>query len=456
MSARQQTVLVVDDERGHRLMLRAHLEDAGYRVIDAADGEAALVQLESEPVELVLMDQVMPRMDGLSALKRVKAQRPELPVLMMTAFGSIDNAVTALKEGADDYLTKPLDVEEVLIKVGRRLEQARLARQVEEQARRLGERFDFSALIGESHPMLRLKESLALVAPTQATVLITGESGTGKEVAAQILHQHSKRAKGPLVGVNCAALPESLLESELFGHEKGSFTGATARRDGRFKTADGGTLFLDEVGEMSPSTQAKLLRVLQDGEYSPVGSDKVYTCDVRVIAATNRDLQQAVRDSEFREDLFYRLNVINIEMPPLRQRGEDIMLLADHFLRRFAAQNQRRLGGFGQNARLRMLAYRWPGNVRELINAVERAVIMSRGPQVELEDLPSSLQSQPAVDQMLLRPGLSVRQAEKTLIILTLEATAGNRTQAAQMLGITRKTLQNKIKEYEAEGERLP
>jgi len=456
VSARQQTVLVVDDERGHRLMLRAHLEDAGYRVIDAADGEAALAQLESEPVELVLMDQVMPRMDGLSALKRVKAQRPELPVLMMTAFGSIDNAVTALKEGADDYLTKPLDVEEVLIKVGRRLEQARLARQVEEQARRLGERFDFSALIGESHPMLRLKESLALVAPTQATVLITGESGTGKEVAAQIIHQHSKRAKGPLVGVNCAALPESLLESELFGHEKGSFTGATARRDGRFKTADDGTLFLDEVGEMSPSTQAKLLRVLQDGEYSPVGSDKVYTCDVRVIAATNRDLQQAVRDGEFREDLFYRLNVINIEMPPLRQRGEDIMLLADHFLRRFAAENQRRLGGFGQGARLRMLAYRWPGNVRELINAVERAVIMSRGPQVELEDLPSSLQSQPAVDQMLLRPGLSVRQAEKTLIILTLEATAGNRTQAAQMLGITRKTLQNKIKEYEAEGERLP
>lgn len=450
--SKNSNVLVVDDERAHRLMLRAHLEDEGYGVVEAGDGQAALVQLDSEPVDLVLLDQVMPRMDGVETLARIKAARPELPVLMMTAFGSIDNAVKALKAGADDYLTKPLDVEEVLIKVGRRLEQAALIRRVEDQARRLGERFDFSAMIGASPPMLRLKESLAMVAPTNATVLITGESGTGKEVAAQTIHQNSKRSSGPLVGVNCAALPENLLESELFGHEKGAFTGAISRREGRFKVADGGTLFLDEIGEMNPSTQAKLLRVLQDGQYTPVGSDKVLHCDVRIIAATNRDLKQAVADHEFREDLYYRLNVVNIEMPPLRIRGEDIMLMAQHFLKHYANEHGRTMGGFSQAARGRLMSYHWPGNVRELINAVERAVIMSASDIIQAEDLPLAVSDESAADEMLLRPGMTVRQAERSLIIATLEATGGNRTQAAQMLGITRKTLQNKIKEYEAEG----
>ena len=445
-------VLVVDDERAHRLMLRAHLEDEGYGVIEAGDGQAALVQLDSEPIDLVLLDQVMPRMDGVETLARIKAARPDLPVLMMTAFGSIDNAVKALKAGADDYLTKPLDVEEVLIKVGRRLEQAAMARRVEDQARRLGERFDFSAMIGNSPPMLRLKESLAMVAPTNATVLITGDSGTGKEVASQTIHQNSKRANGPLVGVNCAALPENLLESELFGHEKGAFTGAINRRDGRFKVADGGTLFLDEIGEMNPSTQAKLLRVLQDGQYTPVGSDKVLFCDVRIIAATNRDLKQAVAEHEFREDLYYRLNVVNIEMPPLRIRGEDIMLMAQHFLKHFAEEHGRSLGGYSQAARSKLMGYHWPGNVRELINAVERAVIMSVSDVVQAEDLPLAINEQTPSDEMALRPGMTVRQAERSLIVATLEATGGNRTQAAQMLGITRKTLQNKIKEYEGEG----
>jgi two-component system response regulator HydG len=445
----QATVLVVDDEKAHRLMLRAHLEDAGYQVLEAGEGEAALQAAGAQPVDVALMDVIMPRMDGLTLLPKLKAMMPDVPVLMMTAFGSIENAVKALKAGAADYLTKPLDVEEVLIKVERHLEAARLSRKIREQAERLGERFDFSALKGESQPMRQLKETLALVAPAEATVLISGESGTGKEVVAQIIHQNSRRAEGPLIKINCAALPENLLESELFGHEKGSFTGASARREGRFKAADGGTIFLDEVGELAQGTQAKLLRVLQEGEYSPVGSDKTFRSDARVLAATNRDLGQAVKDGEFREDLFYRLNVVNLEMPPLRQRGEDVIALAEEFLRRFNEKNRRDIKGFSPGARRSMLAYAWPGNVRELLNAVERAVIMAQGHLVEPADLPLAIQgSGKGEEDYSLRAGLTVREAERMLIERTLEATGGNRTRAAEMLGITRKTLQNKIKDY--------
>ena len=443
-----QTILVVDDEKAHRLMLRAHLEDAGFTVLDAADGEKALEAVSGQPVDLVLMDVVMPRLDGMAALGKIKALRPELPVMMMTAYGSIESAVAALQAGAEDYITKPLDVEEVLIKVSRTLKAAQLARQLEVQAERLNERFDFSALKGSSPPMLKLKETLAVVAPAEATVLITGESGTGKEVVAQIIHQNSRRKDGPMVKVSCAALPENLLESELFGHEKGAFTGAIARREGRFKVADGGSLFLDEVAEMSPSTQAKLLRALQEGEYSPLGSDKTYTSDVRIMAATNRDLKKAVADGSFREDLYYRLNVVNLEMPPLRERGEDIISLAEAFLVDFNQKNQRDLRGFSTEARKRLLAYHWPGNVRELINAVERAVIMAKGPFIEADDLPLALQDTAPGGEAGLHAGLTIHDMERALIEKTLQATSGNRTHAAEMLGITRKTLQNKIKEY--------
>lgn len=443
------TVLVVDDEKAHRLMLRAHLEDAGYQVLEAADGEMALQLSGAQPVDLVLMDVIMPRMDGMSLLPQIKAMMPEVPVLMMTAYGSIESAVSALKAGAADYLTKPLDVEEVLIKVERQLEAARLHRKLREQAERLGERFDFSALIGESRPMRQLKETLALVAPAEATVLISGESGTGKEVVAQMIHQNSRRSEGPLIKINCAALPENLLESELFGHEKGAFTGASARREGRFKAADGGSIFLDEVGELSASTQAKLLRVLQEGEYSPVGSDKTLRADVRVIAATNRDLAQAVAGGDFREDLYYRLNVVNLAMPALRERGEDLIILAEVFLRRFNQKNRRDIKGLSPEARKLMLAHSWPGNVRELINAVERGVIMCQGHLIEPSDLPLEIQGSAGTEEEYsLRAGLTVREAEKLLIERTLEATGGNRTRAAEMLGITRKTLQNKIKEF--------
>jgi two-component system response regulator HydG len=442
------TILVVDDERAHRLMLRAHLEDAGYQVVEAGDGEKALEAAAGQAVDLVLMDVVMPRLDGLAALPRLRALLPGAPILMMTAYGSIESAVQALRGGAEDYLSKPLDVEEVLIKVARHLRAAGLARQVQDQAERLGERFDFSALMGSSPPMLRLKETLAMVAPAEATVLVTGESGTGKEVVAQIIHQNSRRKDGPMVKINCAALPESLLESELFGHERGAFTGAVARREGRFRAADGGTIFLDEIGELSPSTQAKLLRVLQEGEYSPLGSDRTFKSDARVITATNRDLAQAVKEGGFREDLYYRLNVVNLEMPPLRARGEDVMALAERFLAGFNQKNQRELRGFSPEARLRLMAYHWPGNVRELMNLVERAVIMAPGPLIEARDLPGSLAAPEPAGQAQLRAGMTIEEMERALIEKTLEATGGNRTQAAEMLGITRKTLQNKIKEY--------
>ncbi|MBU1276819.1 MAG: sigma-54 dependent transcriptional regulator [Proteobacteria bacterium] len=441
-------ILVVDDEAAHRLMLTAHLEEAGYLVREAGDGEAAVAQVEQAHVDLVLMDLIMPRTNGMEALKRIKSGHPELPVMMMTAYGSIDSAVKALHLGAEDYLTKPLDVDEVLIKIERQLKTASLARQVAAQAERLGERFDFSALVGESPPMRRLKETMALVAPSQATVLITGESGTGKEVVAQILHQNSTRAKGPLIKVNCAALPENLLESELFGHEKGSFTGATSRREGRLAAADGGTLFLDEVGEMTPALQAKLLRALQEGEYSPVGSDRTFHADVRVIAATNRDLAAAVSAGAFREDLYYRLNVVNLAMPPLRERGQDVLLLAEIFLRRFAKENQREIKGFSVEARTGLMSYAWPGNVRELINALERAVILAQGQILGPNELLLGLSTPESAAGGALHPGLTIREAERMLIEKTLQATEGNRTHAAEMLGITRKTLQNKIKEY--------
>ncbi len=443
-----QTILVVDDERAHRLMLRAHLEDAGYQVLEARDGAQAQEVVASQPVDLVLMDVVMPRVDGMAALPELKTMAPRTPVMIMTAFGSIEKAVAALKAGAADYLTKPLDMEEVLIKVERQLETAGLARRLEEQAQRLGERFDFSALKGESPPMQSLKESLVMVAPSEATVLITGESGTGKEVVAQIIHQNSPRKNGPLVQVNCAALPENLLESELFGHEKGAFTGASKRREGRWGAAHGGTIFLDEIAEMSPSTQAKILRALQEGEYSPLGSDKVLKADVRVMAATNRDLAQAVAQGEFREDLYYRLNVVNLHMPPLRERGEDIIALAQDFLIQFNQKNRRDLKGFSPQALERLMAYRWPGNVRELINVVERAVIMAPGPLIEPRDLPLALQEPGENQEVQIRAGLTIREMERALIEKTLEATGGNRTRSAAMLGITRKTLQNKIKEY--------
>ncbi|MBW2618216.1 MAG: sigma-54-dependent Fis family transcriptional regulator, partial [Deltaproteobacteria bacterium] len=440
-------ILVVDDESAHRLMIGLHLTEAGYVPVEAADGQEALNIAASEEVDLVLLDVRMPVLGGRAALKRLKEARPELPVIMMTAYGTIADAVGALKDGAWDYLTKPLDAEELVIKVGQALEVRRLAEENRAVLSRLNERFDFQGLIGRSPAMVKLVDDLRLIAPSEATVLILGESGTGKEVVANIIHHNSPRSKGPFIKVNCAALPETLLESELFGHHKGAFTGAQAKRLGRFASADGGTIFLDEVGALPQTTQAKLLRVLQEREIEPLGSDASVAVDVRVLAATNADLEAEMGAGRFREDLYYRLNVVALTLPPLREKVADAPLLAEHFLSLANERNNRRVAGFSDEA-LRLLAgYDWPGNVRQLANVIERAVVLCEGEIIGPSDLPAEIRGQAAAGGWF-KPGLSLKESERALIEWTLGQTQGNRTQAAKQLGITRKTLQNKIKEY--------
>ena len=440
-------VLVVDDESAHRLMIGLHLTEAGYAPVEAADGQEALNVAASEEVDLVLLDVRMPVLDGRAALKRLKEAQPELPVIMMTAYGTIADAVGALKDGAWDYLTKPLDAEELVIKVGQALKVRRLAEENRAALSRLNERFDFQGLIGRSPAMVKLVEDLRLIAPSEATVLILGGSGTGKEVVANIIHHNSPRSKGPFIKVNCAALPETLLESELFGHHKGAFTGAQAKRLGRFASADGGTIFLDEVGTLPQTTQVKLLRVLQEREIEPLGSDASVAVDVRVLAATNTDLETEMGAGRFREDLYYRLNVVALTLPPLREKVEDVPLLAEHFLRQANERNNRRVAGFSDEA-LRLLAgYDWPGNVRQLANVIERAVVLCAGEIIGAAELPAEITGGTAAGGWF-KPGLSLKESERALIEWTLGQTQGNRTQAAKQLGVTRKTLQNKIKEY--------
>jgi two-component system response regulator HydG len=441
------TILIVDDEQSHRLMLRAHLEGEGFQIVEASDGHEAVDRAAERSFDLVLMDIRMPTMDGIEALKRIKEATAATPVIMMTAYGSINSAVEALQAGAIDYLTKPLDMDELIFKAKKALYYRHLEEENILQRERLGLRFDFSSIIGTSPRMKELFETLALAAPTEATVLLLGESGTGKELVANAIHQNSPRKDKPYVKVNCAALPETLLESELFGHEKGAFTGAIDKKKGRFERADGGTLFLDEIGEMSPPTQTKILRVLQEREFEAVGGTKTIEVDVRIIAATNKDLAEEVKRGKFREDLYYRLNVVPITIPPLRERTEDIPLLAEHFLRIYSEKNKRDITGFGPGMMEAFIGYNWPGNVRELENIVERTVIMSRDDTISLEDLPPVFAGpQPEGDRT--PPPTSLREVERETILKTLHQTGGNRTHAAQILGITRKTLQNKIKEY--------
>jgi two-component system response regulator HydG len=449
-------LLIVDDEAGHRQMLRAYLEDEGFRVSEAADGFHALAALRDRPFDLLLLDLKMPGMDGLEVLRQAKAHASAMPVIMMTAFGTIESAVEAVKAGAQDYVAKPLDMEELTLKVRKALHVHGLERGGPPRPEGGEGRFDFSRIIGRSARMQEVFETLALVAPTEATVLILGESGTGKELVADAVHRNSPRSKGPLVKLNCAALPESLLESELFGHERGAFTGALSRKEGRFQQADKGTIFLDEIGDMSLATQAKMLRVLQEREFEPVGGARTIKVDVRVIAATNKDLTAGVQAGRFREDLFYRLNVISLTLPPLRERPEDTPLLAEHFLKLYAEKNRRRLRGFEPAALDALQSYGWPGNIRELENAVERAVIMCRGDQIGLGDLPLALREQGAevpLPPAGIKAGVSLRDMERQLILKTLEETGGNKSKAARLLGITRRTLLNKLQEYQQEGE---
>jgi two-component system response regulator HydG len=445
-------ILIVDDDASHRTMLRATLTAEQYEVFEADDGSTAIEMAKNEPFDLILMDIRMHEVGGVEALQEIKRNNPAIPVIMMTAYASVETAVQTLKDGAYDYLTKPLDTEELLITIAKALDHFQL--KVENQAlrERLAERFDFSRIVGQSKSMRDVFELLALAAPSEATILITGESGTGKELIANAVHQNSPRADKPFIKVNCAALPENLLESELFGHEKGAFTGATSRRLGRFELAHGGTLFLDEIGDMSNATQAKILRVLQEGEFERLGSEKTIRVDVRILAATNKDLEQEIEAGRFRKDLFYRLSVVPIHIPPLRERKEDIPLLAEHFLKTYAEKNRRLIRGFTPEAMTTLMRYAWPGNIRELENAVERAVIMCRGEFISPDDLPANLKAlveQAADNGIGVQPGYSLREVEKELILKTLEQTGGNRTRAAEILGVTRQTLQKKLKEYD-------
>lgn len=448
------TALVVDDEENMVHVLTTLLAQEGFGVAAARTGEEALERIRSEVVDLVLLDVRLPGRDGLEVLEAVKAQRPDCGVLMMTAFGSIESAVAALRAGADDYLVKPFRAEEVLRRIQAVLERQGLRREVRRLRREVGTRYGFGNLLGRSPAMRALLGQLEQVAATRSTVLLMGESGTGKELAARALHYNSDRAERPFVVIDCAAIPETLQESELFGHTRGAFTGAVAAKRGLFEEAHGGTVLLDEVGDLSAATQAKLLRVLQEGTIRRLGDTRTIQVDVRIIAATNRDLPAEVRAGRFREDLFFRLNVLPLRLPPLRERPEDIPLLTEHFLRRFAAETGRPVRQIAPPALDCLMAYRWPGNVRELEHAIERAVLLSQGETLEVGDLPPAVQGGggQGVEEAPLRLRDAVARLnadlERGLIRRALARTGGNRTEAAVLLGISRRALLYKLKEY--------
>ncbi|HDQ03808.1 MAG TPA: sigma-54-dependent Fis family transcriptional regulator [Deltaproteobacteria bacterium] len=449
----EQTILVVDDDLPHRTMLKKLMGGWGYKVSDANDGSVAIEKVKQKFFDLILMDIRMLNVSGIEAMQQIKTINPGIPVIIMTAYASVETAVSALKKGAYDYLTKPLDFDELKITIDRATEHNRLKKENEYLKNRLGEQFDRQNLIGQSKEMAKLLETVAQVSPTEATVLISGESGTGKEMIANAIHFNSERKEAPFVKINCAALTETLLESELFGHEKGAFTGAERRREGKFIQAQGGSLFLDEVSEMSKAMQVKLLRVLQEREVTRVGGAEVIKIDVRLIAASNKDLKEEIQKGNFREDLFYRLNVVFLHVPPLRQRKEDIPLLAQHFLESFAARNKKEIRGFTPRAMEKILAYAWPGNIRELMNAVERAVVLSRSDFVDAEEISLIMEdniSSDAPEESKEEQNMSLEDMEKKSILDALNTCGGNKSEAARRLGITRKTLRSKLQKYQA------
>ncbi|MCX8116797.1 MAG: sigma-54 dependent transcriptional regulator [Desulfobacterota bacterium] len=446
-------ILIAEDEASQRELLEGFLKKEGFSVETASKGREALEKIEADFFDLALLDYKMPELDGLQTLREIRRRFPDLPVVMMTAYGTVETAVASMKEGALDYLTKPIDLEELLLIIRKTLERSNLIRENRELKARLQERYAFQNIISASPKMEEVMGLVARVAPSQATVLIRGESGTGKELIANAIHYASPRADKPFLKVNCAAIPETLLESELFGHEKGAFTGALQKRIGRFEEADGGTLFLDEIGELPPTTQVKLLRILQEKEFQRLGSNISLRVDVRVIAATHRNLEEAIKNGSFREDLYYRLNVISIHLPPLRERREDIPLLIDHFLKKYSELNRKKIQDLSKEARALLLRYSYPGNVRELENLIERAVVLCRGPVITREDLPFHLQEGvPEKDwnvtkKMKTLPE-SLEEVERDLILKALHQHQGIQTRAAESLGISERVLRYKMKKY--------
>ena len=450
----QGTVLAVDDDQANLDSLERILAREGWRFLRAASGPSALELLRGEPVDVVLTDLMMPGMSGQELLRGVRAIAPEVEIVLMTAYGTVEAAVAAMKDGAYDFLTKPLKRHAVIKSVTQALEKRRLLQENKQLRARLAGAAQ--PIVGQSPSLRATLDVIRQAAPSSATVLLLGESGTGKELYARALHEHSPRAAGPFVPINCAAIPETILESELFGYERGAFTGAVQRKEGRIERGQGGTLFLDEVGELTPAVQVKLLRFLQEGEIERLGGTGAIKVDARVVAATNQHLSARVREGKFREDLFYRLNVIQVVLPPLRDRVEDVPLLADHFIARYAAKNGKPIRGLTREALAALESYPWPGNVRELEHAIERAVVLSQGAEIGLDDLPESVRSSPPAratgaagaleGRTLTVPlGTTMDEIELRVIRETLRQTKGDKNLAAQLLGIAARTIYRKL-----------
>ena len=439
-------ILLVDDERHSREAMADWLESEGFECVAVSDGQEAIEHLH-DGIAVIVTDLKMPRTDGLQLLQLAKEQAPHAAVIMVSGYGTVDTAVTALKEGAFDFLAKPIDAEELTQRIKMALEKRNMATEIARLHAELNERRGFENIIGNSPAMRAVFEKVRLVADTRSTVLIVGESGTGKELVARAVHQQSSRRQGPFVPINCAAIPETLVESELFGYEKGAFTGATARKRGLFQSAEGGTLFIDEVGELPLGLQAKLLRALENRKVLPVGGSQEVDVDVRLVAATNRDLSEQVEQKQFREDLFYRLKVVELEMPPLRNRPDDIPLLIRHFIDQIAEENGRPIRDIEMDALVALQDYDWPGNVRELRNLLESIIVLSLKEQIELSDLPEQIGKVKSA-RAAIQPGMTMAEIEKEAIRRTLEQTGGRRGETAELLGISVRTLQRKIKEY--------
>ncbi len=444
-------VLIVEDDSATRAGLTELVRTWGFVAESAEDGEEALLKVTAFRPAIVVTDLVMPRMDGHALLTRLREQDPDIIVVLLTAQGSVESAVEAIKAGAYDYLTKPVDTRRLRVLLGKAVERQDTLREVKTLRRQLRAQGAFGRMIGNSPSMRKVYRVIEQAAPTAASVLVSGDSGTGKELVAQTIHQLSPRGAGPFIAINCAAIPETLLESEIFGHEKGAFTGASERRQGCFELADRGTLFLDEVAEMTPTTQVKLLRVLQERSFRRLGGRQEQQVDVRVIAATNQDPAEAVRTGKLREDLFYRLNVFAIELPRLRDRKDDLPLLIQAFITEFNARNGKAVAAVSQEAMRALEAHQWPGNIRELRNVIERATILAEGQFIEPKHLPADLArkaDETAPPALSIAPGTTVEEAERRLIELTLEHTGDNKTRAAEILGISLKTLHNKLNRF--------
>ena len=441
-------LLVVDDEKNIREGLGRALEMDGHKVYLAASGNEALTVFNKEEIDLVISDLKMAGLSGEELLKQIVSQYPTVPVIILTGHGTVESAVRAMHDGAYDFLTKPPNLEHLSILVKKALSKRELFLHHRELEEELARRIQFPLIIGKSAEMKKVFEVISQVAPTKASVLITGESGVGKEMIADAIHMNSPRKDKAYIKVHCAALSESLLESELFGHEKGSFTGALARRRGRFELANLGTIFLDEIGEINPNIQIKILRVLQEKKFERVGGEETIEVDTRIITATNRDLKAAIEEGAFREDLFYRLNVVNIHIPPLRDRPEDIPLLVAAFLKSFAEENGKHIEGIEPKARAILGRYPWPGNIRELRNCIESAVVMSKDAVITVDDLPPYINTDSDENYLKLKAGVTWDEAEKQLITFTLHSLGGNKSRTAEVLGIGRKTLHRKLNEY--------